>query len=342
MPPETQSDAPDLQSTTETSYVHADVFEWANNLVQYADELSIELYFFNKNCTVHRVKLTGEPAKQLRPLFVDELLEGVLGGIENGLRVRAFEEAEAEDGVLQYTQVANVEPLKSVLHWIKHQQHNIEVFDDAEHDLKRMKGVIAVCSHKELKEPFFVIKNLPTTQIMKGPTAWLLKDGVFKPFDTVSALKIPSDNQLLVLGDDVFVFKQARLKQLFGYDAKAASIAAQKVAEIEANFRLSFADGMSLQTLIKGRATAIKKLQKVQPGTVKQQELIDHAEEIGVELLTDDSGAIIIMDQKDLIRFINLLNDDYVESGMTGQRYEIIAKRPLKINDDSQDETAPN
>lgn len=322
--------------TTSDQYVHADIFEWSNNLVQYADELSVELYFFNKNSTVYRVKLDGEPAKQLRPLFVDELLEGMLDGMENGLRVRSFEEAEAEDGVLQYTRVDNVERLQSVLHWIKHQQHNIEVFDDAEHDLKRMKGVVAACSHKELAQPFFVIKNLPTTQIMKGKTAWLLKDGVFKPFDGMSALKIPSESQLLVLDQDVFVFKQTRLKQLFGYDAKAASIAAQKVAEIEANFHLSFADGVDLQSLIKGKPATIKKLQRIEPATIKQQDLIDHAEELDLELMTDDSGAIIIVDQKDLVRFVNLLNDDYVESNMTGQRYEILAKRPLKVADETK------
>ena len=49
-------------------------------------------------------------------------------------------------------------------------------------------------------------------------------------------------------------------------------------------------------------------------------------EEIGVDLMTDDNGAIIIMDERDLTKFVNLLNDDYMESPMTGLRYEIIKK----------------
>jgi hypothetical protein len=153
---------------------------------------------------------------------------------------------------------------------------------------------------------------------------------VFRPFDKMTALKIPPDNQLLVVDQDLYVFNQSKLKSLFGYDAKAFSIARQKVEEIESNFKLSFAEGANLQSLVKGKPGIIKKLQQVEPSLVKQDDLTDHAEEIGVELMLDDDGSIIIMDDKDLAKFVNLLNDDYMESNMTGQRYEIIRKRLLK------------
>ena len=326
MEPTSQNSA---QSET-SNYQQTDIFAWANNLVQYIDELKITLYFFNKNRTVYKAKVTGDVSRQFRPLFLDDVIEFILGGAENGLRVRTFEEAEKEDNVLQYTPVANVEKLVEVMNWIKHQSHEIEEFNDADHDLKRIKGVIAHCSHKDLPTSFYIIKNLPTSQVMKGHTAWMLRDGAFRPFDTVSALKIPGENQLLVVDQDIFVFSPAKLKSLFGYDAKEAYIAEAKAAEIERQYKLSFEAGAGFQSLLKGKSALIKKLQKVEPGVVKQQELIDHAEELGVNLMTDDSGRIIIMDSKDLAVFVNLLNDDYVESPMTGQRYEIIRKRPLK------------
>lgn len=328
-PEQTKSDI--IQSE---QYEQTDIFQWANNLVQYVDDLKIDLYFFNKNYVVYRNKLIGEVSRQLRPLFLDDILEYVLGGIEKGLVVRGFEEAESEENVLQRTQLKNVEKCVEVLNWLKTQQAEIEQFDEEEHDLKRIKGVIAVCSHKEMDKPFYLFKNLPTSQVMKGHTAWMLKDGTFRPFDKMTALKIPADNQLLVVGQDMFVFNQSKLKSLFSYDAKAASIAAKKVAEIEANFTLSFIEGASLQSLIKGKPGTIRKLQKIEPSLVKQQELIDHADEMGIDLMVDDSGAIIIMDDKDLTKFVNLLNDDYVESPMTGQRYEILRKKPLKPADE--------
>jgi hypothetical protein len=318
----------------EEVYEETDVFAWANNLVQYVDDLKIKLFFFNKNYVVYRVKLGGETAKQLRPLFIDEILEFILGGADKGLIVRGFEDAEKEDNVLQRTQVKNVDKLVEVLNWLKTQAHEIEEFKEEEHDLKRMKGVIAQCLHPDLEKSFYLMKHLPTNQIMKGHTAWMLKDGLFKPFDQLSALKIPGENQLLVVGQDLFVFNQAKLKSLFGYDAKAASIAAQKVAEIEANFKLSFAEGASMQSLIKGKPAAIKKLQKIEPSLIKQDDLVDHADEMGIDLMTDEEGAIIIMDDKDITKFVNLLNDDYIESPMTGQRYEIIKKRLLKPEDE--------
>lgn len=327
-----------VRASTPAEYQETDVFAWANNLVQYVDELKIELYFFSKNYIPYRLQLSGQVSKQLRPLFIDEVLEFILGGAEKGLVVRGFEEAASEENVLQRTRTANVDKMMDVLNFIKTQSREIEAFVEEEHDLKRIKGVVARCSHKGLERSFYLIKSIPGSQIMKGHTAWLLQDGSFKPFDKQTALKIPGENQLLVVGDDLFVFNEAKLKALFGYDAKAASIAAKKAAEIEANFKLSFIEGANMQSLIKGKNSVIKKLQKIDPNLVSQDKLVEYAEEMDIELMTDDQGAIIIMDDKDMTRFVNLLNDDYMESPMTGERYEIIKKKILKPTPD--DETA--
>jgi hypothetical protein len=298
--------------------------------VQYKDELSIDLFLINKNYVVYRTNLAAELKKQLEPLFIDELLEFVLGGAETGLIVRGFEEAEAEEGVLQRTQVAKVEKLQEALMWLRQQEHQIELFDEANHDFKRIKGIVARIQHPKMGKPFYAMKVLPQSAIMRGKVGWMVRGGKFVPFDADAALRIPPDNQLLVLEGDLFVFNQTKLKQLFGYDAKEASIAAKKAAAIERNFRLSFAEGLNLQIIIAGKRALIKKLQDIDPEAIKQTELLEHAEELGIELMTDEAGAIIILDSKDLSKFINLLNDDYLESGLTGQKYEVIRKRPIK------------
>jgi hypothetical protein len=318
------------------NYVETDIFAWGNNLVQYKDELKIELFLINKNYVVYRTAMTESLGKQLEPLFIDEILEAVLEGAGMGLQVRTFEEAEAEDNVLQRTWLGNVDKAREVLNWVKTQEHEIELFVEEEHDFKRIKGIMARVTHKELKQPAYVFKVLPQSQIMRGKVGWMIRGGKFVPFDADAAVRIPSDNQLLVLDQDMYVFNQSKLKQLFGYDAKEASIAKQKVAEIEANYKLSFDEGLDMQTLVKGKKATIKKLQKMEIGKIKQDELLTHAEEIGVELMINPSGAIIIMDDKDLTKFINLLNDDYIESPLTGERYEIIKKRLLKPESDEE------
>lgn len=329
-----KQDAPDdilaPQAAEDANYQETDVFAWANNLVQYKDELKVDVFFFNKNYVVYKTTRSKDLDKQMEPIFIDELLEYVLEGAANGLIVRGFEDAEAEDNVLQRTRLKNVSKAVEVINWLKTQEHEIETFSDEEHDIKRMKGVIARVTHEGLKKPFYIIKQMQQSQVIRGKAGWMIRDGKIVAFDADAALRITPDNQLLVLESDMYVFSQAKLKSLFGYDAKESYIAEQKVREIEENFRLSFAEGLTMQSLVKGNRSVIKKLQKIEPTLIKQEDLVDHADEIGVTMMTDDSDAIIIMDEKDMVTFVNLLNDDYMESPLTGQRYEIKSKRILK------------
>lgn len=318
------------QAKADGEYVATDVFAWANNMFAYKKQLKIELFLINKNNVLYRTKINADIQKQLQPLFIDELVDYVMQGAGSGMVVRGFEEAEAEENVLQRTQWKNVEKLGEVMHWIRKQEHEIETFVEEEHDLKRMKGVMVRCSHSSLDEPFYVIKRLPSAQVLKGDGTWMVKGNQFVPFDDAAALKVPFDNQLLVLEQDLYVFNQAKLDQLFGYNAKKNSIAEKKVAAIEAQYKLHFAEGLDMQSLVKGSKATINKLQKIElDENLKQDDIMDHAEELGVTLMVDEAGAVIIENAKDLNKFVNLLNDDYMESALTGIRYEIKAKRRL-------------
>ena len=331
-------DQDNIQTENETNetYQETDVFAWANNILAYKEELKIELFLISKSYIPYRTSLSPELKKQLEPLFIDGLLEYLFEGAENGMTVRGFEQAEAEAGVLQRTQVFKVDNARATLAWIETQEHEIENFNDDEHDFGRMKGLLARVSHPNMKHKVYIVKVLPKSNVMQGKAGWMVRGGKFVPFDADAALRIPSDNQLLIIDDDLYVFNQARLKQMFSYDAKEALIAEKKVEEINANFRLSFPEGENLQTMVATKKGAVKKLQKINPGLVKQEQLLEHASELGVDLMEDDSGAIIIMDEKDLGKFVNLLNDDYMESPLTGQRYEIIKKKLLKPDDESE------
>ncbi len=330
--------APASIQDQDEDYQETDIFLWVNNLVQIKEELSIELFLFNKNYVVYRASRNKDLERELHELLIDPILVKVLDGADAGMVVRGFEDAAKEDNVLQRTQVKKVEKLKETLNWLTFQENEIEPFIEEEHDFKRIKGVIARISHKSQEKPFYIVKSLPQANIMKGVSGWLLRNGRFVQFDAEGAVRVPSDNQLLIIDKDLFVFNESKLEQLFGYNAKKNSIAEQKVTEIEANFKLSFADGQTLNSLIKDKRPLINKLQKIEPASVKQEDLLDHAEEVGVEMMTDNDGAIIIIDAKDLTKFVNLLNDDYMESPMTGKRYEIRSKKPLKLTEDDSAE----
>jgi len=322
----------------EPSAERSDVFLWANNLVPIKEELDIDLFLFNKNYVVYRTKVSKDIVRSFQPLLIDGLLEFVLQGAAEGLQVRDFEDGEAEDNVLQRTRLQNVQKAQELLNWVKTQESVIENFVEEDHDLKRVKGILARCRHKDLPAPFYIIKLLPSSMVMKGATSWMLRDGKFVPFDAEGSMRMPGDNQLLVLGDDIYAFSQTRLEQLFGYNAKKYGIALKKMQEIQANFTFNFDIGLSWENLVQGQKALVNKLQKVDASGITQVALMDHAEELGINLMTDTDGAIIIMDVKDLTKFLNLLNDDYVESALTGKRYEIKSKKPLRVTEQTNEE----
>lgn len=314
-------------------YQETDIFLWANNLVQLKEDLKIELFLINKNSVVYKTSRSKDLEMHLHSILIDPILEYVLEGADQGLVVRNFEDAEQEQMVLQKTKLINVVKAREVLSWLRTQEAEIEQFVEEEHDLKRIKGVIARISHPEMELPFYIAKVLPSSNMMKGNAGWLVRGGKFVPFDADGALRIPTDNQLLIVDQDIFVFNQTKLEQLFNYNAKKAAIAEKKVAEIQDNFKLSFEEGASLNSMVMEKKALVNKLQKIDPSNVKQDELLNHAEELGIEMMTDTNGSIIIMDTKDLTKFVNLLNDDYYESPMTGLKYEIKSKKPLKLEE---------
>ena len=101
------------------------------------------------------------------------------------------------------------------------------------------------------------------------------------------------------------------------------------MAEIESKYKLSFAEGASLQSLVMEKKKIVNKLQKLEVGAVTQEQAIEYADSMQLDLMTDDEGAIIIMDGNDLDMFVNLINEDYITSEITGTRYEIKSKKPL-------------
>ena len=175
----------------------------------------------------------------------------------------------------------------------------------------------------------WTIKLIAQGQVLKSALAWEFADGKFGSFRGEVGFKVPDDNQVLIIGQDIFAFSPSKFERLFGYDYKKQAIAEQKVAEIEKEYKLSFPEGMDLNMLVKERKKTIGKLQKLEVGAIKQDQVMEYADEMKLDLMSDDDGSIIIMDGRDLDTFVNLINEDYVESQRTGKRYEIRSKKLL-------------
>ena len=318
-------------NTTENEMQEStDIFLWANQADAHKEALEVDLFLFTKGYTVYATNYAKELKAQLKVLFLYDMISQVQTGAATGMHVRDFEAAAAEENVLERTTLDKVDHAQEVIEQIRYGEESLEVFREGDHEFKKVKGIVARFSRPGV-EPFFVAKILPQSQVLKGATAWMYNGDSFQPFSADVGLRITPDNQVLIAGNDIFAFSESKFIRLFGYDAKQFAVAEEKIAEIEQNFKLKFPEGITFDALVRDTKSLVGKLQKVNVGLVTQDQVIEQADEMGLELMTDENtGEIIIMDAKDAAKFVNLLNDDYVTSDMTGIRYELKGKKELK------------
>ena len=327
---EEKTDTPTEQQSPAPADQQTDIFLWANQIDAHKNDLDIELFLFSKTYTPYSVPLSSSVEQQLRPLFLFDYINQVNLGAGAGLSVRDYELSESEENVLLRTDLEKVGRAETLIHSIEHSRDEVVEFSETEHEFKRMKGIVARFTDKEDRvKVFYTVKLIAQGQVLKSALAWEFSDGKFSAFRGEVGFKVPDDNQVLIIGKDIFAFSPSKFERMFGYEYKKQVIADQKVAEIQQQYKLSFPEGMDLNALVKERKKTVNKLQKLEIGAVKQEQVLDYADEMQLELMSDDNGAIIIMDGSDLDTFVNLINEDYIESKITGKRYEIKSKKLL-------------
>lgn len=313
----------------ETSTTGTDVFQWANQTDAVKNELRVEFFLFNKNYTPYTTTIADDLDSQIKALFLYDIINDVNLGAGTGLSVRDYELTEKEDNTLLRTDLPKVGRAETLIHLIEHERNDIVEFSEQEHEFKRIKGIVARFSRRDGTGVFYVVKQVSSGNTLQGATSWEFTEGAFKPFKPEFGWKVPSDNQVLIVNKDIFIFNQSKFERLFNYEFKKQLLADQKVAEIEKAYKLSFPEGMDLQSLVMEKKKIVNKLQKLEVGVVTQEQALEYAETMQLELMSDDTGAIIIMDSNDLDMFVNLINEDYITSEVTGRRFEIKSKKLL-------------
>ncbi len=320
-----------------------DIFAWANNPSRIKNDLDVDLFLVNKHYTVYHLNVASELKPQIGPVFILEVLNEIEKGAGLGLEIREFEKSEAEPGVLLYSTRKQVSNADHVLNVIEHERSSIENFNEYDHEFKTIKMIVARFTHKDI-EPFYICKQVAGSSSLNERIAWEIgEDGKLQQFNAASAFKVPTDNQVLIAGgqkneygednQQIFAFAPKKFEAMFGYNYKKQSIADKKVEQILSRYNLNFPEGQDLNTMVAGKPKLINKLQNLELSTKTQEELVDYGEEMGLDLMTTDDGAIIIMDSKDIDTFVGLLNDDFMTSDLTGLKYEIKSKKLLEQRD---------
>lgn len=309
-----------------------DVFQWANNIDEIKNNVSVELFLFNKNYTPYKVRYSDVLMQAIRSLFMLEAVEYVIKEADKGLECREYELSDGEDKVIYRIALDKVGRAETLIHLIENEYKDIAYFTDDEYEFKRVKGIVAKFSYPGedgSQKSFYIAKNLAASAALKGKLSWELNGESFEPLTADLAIKVPEGNETAIVDGHIVIFNQSKFEKLFQYDFKQQLISEQKAKELEDAYKLSFPEGLTLNALLEDKKPLVKKLQSVEIGEMTQEQLLDYADEMQLELMTDDDNKIIIMDDKDLGMFVNLLSEDYFVSPVNGRRYEIKSKKLL-------------
>lgn len=330
---EQKESTPPVRPATSVPSSSFDVFHWANEVDEFKNNVSVELFLFNKNYTPYRVRYSDQLTASVKAFFMQEATGYIIKEVDKGLECREYEKSDGEEKVIYRTKLSNVGRAETLLHLIEHEYRDIDDFNDHADEFKKVKGIIAKFSYPGNDgdtKVFYIAKALSPSSALKGGSSWELNGEGFEPFSAEVALKVPDDNQVAIIEGNVIIFNQAKFAALFQYDYKQQVIADEKARELAEKYKLSFAEGLTLNSLLQDRKPLIKKLQSLDIATeMPQEEVIEYADQMQLELMTDDDGSIIIMDDKDLTMFVNLLSEDYFVSPVNGKRYEIKSKKLL-------------
>ena len=315
-----------------------DIFQWANQADAQKNEMQLAVYVFTKNFTAYSVRHAKELEPYLRATFLYDLINSVTMGAATGLKIRDIHNDDgATENVIDVVGLSTVQNAQSLIEQLAYSPEQIEEFSHAEHDTKRIAGIVLSVTPTDKKaKPFFIVKQLQQSNILQGGASWSWHGGKLAQNPLDAAVKVATDNQTLVIGEHVFVFNVAKFTRLFGYDAKKKAVLDGKISEIAKQFKLSFPDGLDMETLVKSNAQLAEKLLRSEPLGITQEQVIEQADKFQLALMTDDNGAIIIMDGRDATMFANLLNDDYVESDMTDKHYLAVKKKEVFDTEDKQ------
>ena len=308
-----------------------DVFQWANSVDEVKNNISVELFLFNKNYTPYKVRYSDVLMQTIRSMFMLEAVEYVIKEADKGLECREYELSDGEDKVIYRIDLDKVGRAETLIHLIENEYKDIAFFTDNEYEFKRIKGIVAKFTYPgdEGQKTFYIAKGLAASSALKGKLSWELNGESFEPLTADVAIKVPEGNETAIIDGNIVIFNQSKFEKLFQYDYKQQVISEQKAKELQDAYSLSFPEGLTLNALLEDKKPLVKKLQAVEIGEMKQDQLLDYADEMQLELMTDDNGKIIIMDDKDLNMFVNLLSEDYFVSPVNGRRYEIKSKKLL-------------
>ena len=124
-----------------------DVFHWANEIDEIKNNVSVELFLFNKNYTPFKVRYSDKLTNSVKSMFMMEAIQYIIKEADKGLECREYEKSDGEEKVIYRTKLSNVGRAETLLHLIENEYKDIDFFSDNEYEFKKIKGILAKFSY---------------------------------------------------------------------------------------------------------------------------------------------------------------------------------------------------
>lgn len=312
-----------------------DLFLFANNIDGIKKDLQIELFLFNKNFTPYATLLNDSVQDQLIEAFVYELINEVNLGAGTGLAVHDIDyQKETTGDVVIRTELSKVIRAETLVHIIETSRDDILYFSEEEHDFKRMKGMVArVTSKTDPSILFHVVKLVEQSKaVTKSGIAWQFNGSIVEEMDYQVVFKPAIDNQTLIVGNDIFAFNLKKLEKTFNYDYVKFKQADEKAARFLKRFKIAVPSdiGGGIENILRETPSILNKFLKTDIDLIEQKQIFEIADAMQLELMSDDAGAVIIMDKVDLNVLLDIINDNYYQSP-TGHHYVAKSKKAIEV-----------
>lgn len=309
-----------------------DVFAWANNLLNIKEELFVELFLVSKNNLPYRARLSKTVQDHINETFLDPILETLFEGAEFGMTVRHISYDTNDPGVLIREDLDKVPLAADLLDTIENKTDDVEYFSEEEHELKMMKGMIARVTHRsDRKLKFYITRSLEKNRIVSTGIAWQFDKDQIDVLQPKAAFKVPSDNETLLIGNDIFIFNQSKFEKMFNYEWAKLNKADIKAKEFAKKFRINVSSNMTgIESFFRESKPLLNKFLKTDIKSVDQSKVMDVANDMGLDLMESDDGAVILQDKTDLNKVLDIINDNYFEGHTTGNLYVAGSKRKVK------------
>ena len=205
-----------MQESEQSAKPAFDVFQWANSVEEIKNNVSVELFLFNKNYTPYKVRYSEILTQSVRSMFMLEAVEYVIKEADKGLECRDYELSDGEDKVIYRIELDKVGRAETLIHLIEHEYKDIAFFTDDEFEFKKIKGIIAKFTYpgEDGQKSFYVAKNLAASAALKGKASWELKGESFEPLTADVAIKVPDGNECVIVDGNIVIYNQAKFEKL--------------------------------------------------------------------------------------------------------------------------------